>query len=234
MKSFMMSLVAVVLVGSMATSASALPTTVFDDDFSTATEGNNLTGHNASGTGQTWAAFDLFGFYGSFAFDDQYSPFGNGSGNQAPGSTNSTDFGNSVPLGTTLTSNVVTYDLDLTHSLSGASGFTIAWLSDSVNGSSIAVTRNNTGNGVNVLAIGGPGFAETAFSTGVFNGGGYSTLHLQIEVDLGNLANTKVHYYDFNDPGDLTTSGTIAAPMSGTYQPDRLHIWGRAATSDRY
>lgn len=227
MKKFYILAAAAVMFGGITSSASAQ---IFQSDFGGA-DGTVVNGHVAN-TGQTWGAFSLWGSYGGMETDDAAGPSGNGSGNQGAGSYGATFRGNSVGIGQALTSGKVFFDFDMTTTLSGGGGaFAVTWLSDSVSGKSIAITRQNDRMGVDDLVISAPGFPETGFSTGVAEGGSTTTLHVQLEVNL-TASTLDVHWHDYDNPA---TKGTInVGTIEGPYQPDMIHIWGRAATSIRH
>ena len=196
-------------------------TTVLSDDFDQVTTNptpGTLTGREAP-TGQTWVDFDHWAAGSSFRFGPTFGTVDNGAG----GGDNQ---GNSIPLGTTLTTGTVHLGLDFVVNdnripqiwfVNDATrrGFSYQW---EAYGPGSPIKFEFAGDIKNPDG----GFVNQSVPTGMTPGSG--ALHVDLDIDLD--ANTlDVRWNDVNGPTSGSQSIGTWSEAAVLVEPNRLHLY---------
>ena len=198
-------------------------TTFFRHHF----EGNTvglLTGQ-AADTGQVWTDSDLPTAYPSFLTSADYGwNYSMGAGPERDQGFNYA--GNTVMLGTTLSSGRVRLEVDLQRQWHYYSGSGFGWhyvsLHDHANDELATVGWHaNTGS----IQWEGLGLPETPVDSGF--GGVVGTIHLTIDIDLDSKE-VSYSWYDNSDPTNASASGTVnVGTYTGAFAPDSIQLEAR-------
>ena len=200
------------------------------DDFNTGTPSAQLSGRVAP-SGQTWADFDYWSGPAALTLETAHGAGGTlGAGAAGEG-------GNSIGL-TSPQNAIQTVKMSLDWTVDALDADRPRnpqfWLVDTVNGTSMSAQwasdqASEVGTGDIAFefstSLKNGDFTNKRLSTGMDTDAG--TLHLELEWDLFDRT-MKMSWYDVDDPGDLSTSGsTLVAtdPWDSTWIPDRLHMF---------
>lgn len=212
--------------GSVAILAASAQAAVFSDNFN---DGADLAlAGQVADTGQTWTNLTLWANGGGGL---GVNPVYGTNGTPVAGS-GTADAGNSVELGTTVTSGVVTLDLDFENP--GAYNTPQFWLGNASGSANASLTwRADTGQ------LGWEGLSYTSFMSDTDEADNTNTslvrsLHITLTVDI-DAKTFAFSWFDNADPGDATTSGSFGPQAyTPTFEPSRFHLYRNGGNANFY